>query len=144
MTGQTPPSTTDQPGSLPARDLPRDLRWGVAHGLAFAAFCSLWASILYLARDSDPFRRLGVTFERTIILYFAGGIGGGLLMGLCRPLTMSRRGRLWTGLVIGPMIALGICLLLFGSPRAWGVAAVLTILIWSAVMGTGVLLQAET
>jgi hypothetical protein len=42
------------------------------------------------------------------------------------------------------MIALGICLLLFGSPRAWGVAAVLTILIWSAVMGTGVLLQAET
>jgi hypothetical protein len=119
-----------------------DLRWGVAHGLGFAAFCSLWVTILMLVRDSIPFTRLGRSYLGAIVLYYVGGIAAGLVMGLLRPLARSKVGKLCTIFLFPPIIALGICLVIFGSPSQWAAGALLTLVAWSAIMGTGVVLDA--
>lgn len=63
-------------------------RWGAIVG---SVYCGL-AFLILLARGDEPFEQLEVTFFDTVLTYMAGGIIGGCIVGLMRPMARSRAG----------------------------------------------------
>lgn len=68
--------------------LERALR-GIKWGLMFASVLSLFVTAVYLFGGSAPFSAKGVTWAQVVLLYFAGGIVGGALVGLLLPLAST-------------------------------------------------------
>lgn len=80
---------------------------GVIAGIFIATLFSVWAVAVYLVSGGGAFERLGISFGATISIYFAGGIVGGLVVGLIWPLT-----RWWWGAaVVGVVGALPVYLM---------------------------------
>ena len=92
-----------------------NLRWGVAAGLFFAALYSLYVTLLYLIRGPDPFDANETTLGQVIAVYFAGGIAGGAIVGVLRPLAKWRIGAAVVGVVAAVPVFLGIALSLEGG-----------------------------
>jgi hypothetical protein len=79
---------------------------GVLGGCIMATLFSGMAVMAYAIGDGQAFDRLGVSLGSTLALYFAGGIVGGLLVGLLFPLTTWR----WGSVVVGILAALPVYL----------------------------------
>ena len=78
--------------------------WGVYIGITVAAILSLYAWILSLDPNSRALERAEVTLDQAVRVYFAGGLGGGLLLGLSRPFLKTLVGQMIVGsLVIAPL-----------------------------------------
>ena len=67
--------------------LSENLEWGLWYGCAMAAAYSAIAILLFLLRGPKPFVHNGVSLLSTIAVYAIGGILGGFILGLLRPLT---------------------------------------------------------
>ena len=78
--------TTPPLPSPPAGDWRSNLRRGVGLGFFVATALSLWATVLLLASGSKPFDSHDTSYGAVIGLYYAGGIIGGLIIGLAWPL----------------------------------------------------------
>ena len=87
-----------------ARDIARDLRWGLGNGLFYAAGFSVLVLILALLRGSTDYPEYGTTTWRIIRVYFAAGLLGGLLVGWMRPFTSRRWGAIAVGALIGVVV----------------------------------------
>jgi hypothetical protein len=78
-----------------------NLRSGLEWGAAFAAVYSGYAVLLWLVRGAAPFRGAETTLPKVLAAYFAAGLVGGGLFGLCLPLGRTRPGAALLGLLIG-------------------------------------------
>jgi hypothetical protein len=79
-------------------DLSRNLRVGVALGLAFACCYAVYVLVLWLLRGAEPFREAGTTLAFVVASYFGAGLGSGAIVGLLLPLGRSRIGAALVGL----------------------------------------------
>lgn len=92
----------------------RNVAWGIAWGAVFALAYSGLAVILtatsQLRGPEDP-RLLDM-----IVAYVFGGIAGGAIVGLLRPLANSRVGAAVVGLLVAVPVVLGTGVALYGLP----------------------------
>ena len=95
-----------------------------------AAYYSLIAFIIYLARGSQPFEDLGATVGGTFAAYWAGGLLGGFLLGLAFPLARNTIGSIGVGILVAVPAFAGISLASSGKLN-WVV-----ILICAGIFGT--------
>jgi hypothetical protein len=68
------------------RTLRQHLLQGVGLGLVIATGFAAWVTFLRLAFGTEPFQRLHTTYGSVVQLYYAGGVSGGILLGLFWPL----------------------------------------------------------
>lgn len=83
-----------------ARRVARNMRWGAALGLGCSVIFVTYIAILRVVRGPHAFTQYGVTFKTTVLIYVVGGLGGGMILGLVRPLTRRRSGGILTGILI--------------------------------------------
>lgn len=72
-------------------------KWGFGFGVAY----SLLAVVLLLLGGNDAFARNGVTFEKAVVLYIAGGTFAGSIVGVFRPIARRRIGAAVVGFLVG-------------------------------------------
>jgi hypothetical protein len=91
------------------RDWSRDFKLGTVFGLAIALVFSLMAAARYAIGGAQSFERtLGIELGKLTGIYFAGGLAGGLIIGLLRPLRASPWGSFVLGFFAGLPLAFGI------------------------------------
>ena len=77
----------------------RNIGWGLAWGCGYAVFFSVIALLIYLFGASTPFQANRTTLPVVLLAYLTGGLIGGVLVGLLRPLNRWKRGAALMGLV---------------------------------------------
>ena len=126
--------------SLGSRDAMTDFTRNMLKGLALALFVatgfSAWVTFLRLTVGTAPFDRLDTTYQDVVLVYYAGGFSGGILLGLLWPLRRWVLGSALLGVV-------GVFPMYYGfaiqqSPRSEWLAArnLWTALLLSLFVGT--------
>lgn len=77
-----------------------NVRWGLIWGLAFGVFYTLIVTVLTLLRGLGPLERMGFSLQGAIAVYLGGGLFGGLVVGVLRPVTVWRAGAIGVGLLV--------------------------------------------
>lgn len=111
----------------------KNLLWGIRYGVIFAAFYCATALAIFAVGGSGAFARYNISLGRTLACYLLGGIIGGAVLGLLRPLTRS-----WVGSAfVGVLATLPVALIL---ARAMGVvdAKELTFVVSICSLGWGI------
>jgi hypothetical protein len=114
-----------------------NVRWGVTWGLRLALLFSAWVAFLMLANRSLILRVSGVhpvNGLQVIGIYVGGGIGGGIVVGLLRPLSRWALGAALLGLLAALPFAVGLAFLGSNFSRP-DFDDVLPALITAAVLG---------
>lgn len=92
---------------------------GALWGVWYAGCYSGIAVILYIVDGPRRFEANDVSLLQVLALYWIGGVLGGAILGLLRPLAHRRLGAMLVGsLVIYPSTA-GVMTTMAGSPFAW-------------------------
>src|SRR4051794_12003981 len=86
------------------RGLLNDLGWGALWGLLFSGIYIVLLGALFLLQGPRMFRDYGTSFGEVALLYVIGGIGGGLIVGIFRPVLRWR----WGAALIGALAAIPI------------------------------------
>jgi hypothetical protein len=115
----------------------KDVGWGLGWGLGFTLIYSLFVIGLYVLRGAEPFEEKGITLGATLAIYFVGGLAGGILLGLLRPLTRWRPGSALVGMVAVAPATLAFGLAAFGPMHAWDKDMVISLIITAVVLGGG-------
>ena len=97
----------------------RNILWGIRYGLAAAVLYSILVSIQYILVGSRSLEGRGVTLLSTIVVYFVGGIAGGALVGVLRPLTRWRLGSAVVGVVVCFPLAAASLVAIDGPIASW-------------------------
>ena len=124
----------------PPRDADRisyrsNIFWCVVYGLGGGMAFTVWVTILFLLRGTEPFDKQGVSFAAVVLFYLVGGATGGVIAGVLWPLTKWRAGAYLVGLLVALVVSTGLMFLLEGNPLSWGIAVILTILIMTVIYG---------
>jgi hypothetical protein len=117
--------------------LRRDLSWGVKWGIWFAIGYSVLALVPALIRAITGATTLGgraISFFAILSIYFASGLGVGLIVGLCRPWLSSVIGAFLVGIVCGVPVALAVRVGIFGL-HDWSTDDLLAGSIFAVVLG---------
>jgi hypothetical protein len=69
-----------------------NLKSGTRWGLAFAAFYSAAAVLIWLVRGDVAFEAQGTSLWQVLLAYVAGGMAAGVVVGLLMPLGRTRFG----------------------------------------------------
>lgn len=93
---------------------------GLLYGIGMAVLYSLYVSILYVVEGNQPFQAYGISFGIVVILYFLGGIVGGVLLGMLLPWTSRRSGSAVVGIIVACPFAIAAGLAVFGPLLDWG------------------------
>lgn len=88
------------------------LRAGSVTGLAIALVYSGYVLVLDVLSGGRAFADVGVGVRVIVPFYVAGGLAGGLVYGLLKPLTRSRVGAGFVGFVIALLLCIGSAFLL--------------------------------
>ena len=118
----------------PRRDLPQDLGWGIFWGLAFALVLTIVLVLLYAVRGSALFETYDTTFGGVVAVYFAGGLAGGAVVGLLRPLTRWRWGAAMVGVFAALPVGAAGRVLRYGL-APWGPKDTITLVIFAVALG---------
>jgi hypothetical protein len=120
-----------------SRNLNEDLRIGVKVGLLLAASCSFFATVAYLANGREAFvARVHVGLPTALAVYFIGGLAGGLIIGLLRPLRSTAIG----SFVIGTLSSIPLLLVIIAVafPRSgWYPLGAISLAITAVAVGGG-------
>lgn len=126
----------------------RNIRWGVGWGLWLAGFFTIFAIIIFLTRGSRPFSNTGATLTSTILVYAFGGVAGGAIVGLLRPIARHAVGAMLVGLAAAFPVLFGVWLATEGMPSTWDHLTWLSLKVITGIAGPffGLLLwfQAKT
>jgi hypothetical protein len=113
----------------------KNVRWGIAYGLGFASMFVLYVLGLFAIRGAQPFEHLGTTLTGCIVVYLVGGIMTGAVVGLLRPLLVTRRGAMVVGAVATVPTAAGAMLLVAGPIARWDKGEWVIPLVYSVLVG---------
>jgi MFS family permease len=105
------------------------------YGLGGGAVFTIWVTILFAFRGTEPFDKQGITLASVVLFYLLGGATGGLIAGALWPLTRWRAGAYLVGVLVAFVVATGLMYSLEGDPLRWNIAAVLTILTMTVIYG---------
>jgi hypothetical protein len=122
------------PGS---RGLLANLGWGALWGLLFGLVYVLVLGILFVLQGPVLFHAYNSTFAEVAALYLIGGVGGGLIVGLLRPLLRWRWGAALVGIFAAIPAGAGFQLMRIGS-APWGAKDTLVVMIFSVALGATV------
>jgi hypothetical protein len=103
-------------------------------GVTLAVLYALYAVVLYVFRGQAAFDAVGATLAQVIASYFAGGILGGVAVGLLWPLSRHREGAIVIGIVTAFIIFSAVRFASVGSFTRW------TSDIWASTIIAAVLL----
>lgn len=96
-----------------------NLRWGTGWGLFMGAgYCAI-ALVLYVLRGPGLFAKYGVTPTAAMLTYLIGGISGGWIIGLLRPLAKWRLGAIFMGICVGIVVYGLATVSMFGPISHW-------------------------
>lgn len=116
----------------------RNVLRGLGLGVFIATGLSAWATFLRLWQGTAPFQHAGSTYSRTVFLYYAAFITGGVILGLLHPLRRWALGSMLLGfLFVLPVYASFVLIDASPSERfsTWNVCGTLAA---SLVVGGGV------
>ncbi len=116
-------------------DLRRDLRWGIMWGLGFAAVYTFVAALIFAVEGQHPFEANDATLGEAIVGYVLGGLVGGVLLGLLRPLTARRWGAVFVGILVGVPAVGAVVLPIEGPPSAWDQADLFAVVVLGTILG---------
>lgn len=105
--------------------LRRNMLWGVRNGLYYALGFSAWVVIVRVVSGPVPFTQLHSSLAQTVLLYFGGGIGGGVVVGLCRPLIRNEIAAAVVGVVAAVPVCVGLKYVV--EPGPWGVTGIIIV-----------------
>lgn len=109
-------------------NLKSGIRWGARYAVAYSAI----ALLILLLRGQAAFAEADTTFLRVLLFYWAGGLTGGVLVGLLWPLGRSRVGAALLGAIVGVPVGC-MAMLVVTPPSRWHesvvVAAVLGLIL---------------
>ena len=116
------------------RDLSQDLGWGIFWGLALAVGVTIVLVVLYALSGAQLFEDHDTTFGGVVAVYFGGGLVGGAVVGLLRPLTRWR----WGAAAVGVVAALPVglcCRLLRDGFAPWGPKDTVSVVAFALILG---------
>jgi hypothetical protein len=96
-----------------------NIRWGLWYGIFMAVLLSALAALILLTRGTGPFSKNVVSLGTAIAIYAIGGVLGGAILGLLRPLTRYFIGVLLISIPVSLPIFAGSLLAFKGSPWSW-------------------------
>lgn len=97
----------------------KDLRWGVAWGLAYAVIFCLFAAIVALANGSTYFGKYDLTLVQVSSLYLVGGLIAGALIGALRKYSDHAVGAMIVGFVAAVAVLMVFQISSDGNPTKW-------------------------
>jgi hypothetical protein len=97
----------------------RNLFWGLKWGLWFALFFSLIATAMSVFSGGEIIERQDISLPASIAIYVVGGLAGGAVLGLLRPLTRRRIGAALVGILVMTPVGMITGLILFGPIHTW-------------------------
>jgi hypothetical protein len=106
---------------------------GIFYGLAVATLLSAFVGILAMIRGSDWNPTYEVSTWAVIRGYYFGGLIGGLVFAVLRPLFPGRIGGLLLGMVLGPMVYSAVMRAVDGPEFRLGPAIIAGVLVGGAV-----------
>src|SRR4051812_44073909 len=109
--------------------LPSNLRWGVTWGLLMSGMYCLVALLLYIIRGPTLFAKYGLTLGTLMLTYVVGGITGGWIVGVLRPLTHWRFGAILVGISVGFVVYGAAGIAMYGPVTHWDWSAWLVALL---------------
>lgn len=115
----------------------QDIQWGLSWGAALASLFALYVIVLFLLRGSEPFDGLGVSLSAVLSVYFFGGLAGGAVVGLLRPMATSCFASMAIGILVAAPIASGIVFSLAGPPSHWGDSHIFAAVFMTLLYGIG-------
>ncbi len=113
----------------------RDMMWGVRMGLLFASLFCAYAVAIFATQGSKSFDRLGVSLPAVLVVYCVGGAVAGAVVGLLRPLAVSRWGAMAVGVLAAVPVSAAALVALEGSPSRWSKDDLMGIVLYAIVMG---------
>lgn len=97
----------------------KNIIWGVMWGVLAALVCMSVALIRYVLQGEAPFLANGTTFVKLAKAYLAGGIGGGLVVGLLRPIARFEVGAFILGILTVFPMYVAISIAMVGPIQSW-------------------------
>ena len=97
------------------KGLKRDIAWGMIGGAALAGYYTLVAGLIYLFKGAAPFAASGVSFIGTLAAYWAGGLIGGIVVGVLAPYARNRLGAMGIGILVAFPACVAISLVASGT-----------------------------
>ena len=94
-----------------------------------AAYYSVFALVIYSLQGAAAYDAYGLTLGKILLLYWAGGLVGGFMVGLLMPITRSRIGAALVGAVAAFPVFAGISLSIYGSEMEWGVVIICAVVL---------------
>ena len=94
--------------SLSSNTLLTNVRWGLWFGLWYAVIYSVFVIGMAILRGSTQYPEHGLNTWTIVATYFALGFGGGVTIGLLRPLLRWGLGAALVGFVMGTILFIGI------------------------------------
>lgn len=116
------------------RNLLSDLRWGAIWGLLIALCLNVILAVMAVIHGPQLFERYATSFPAVAVLYLGGGLLGGLVVGLFRPLSRWRLGGAAMGVMAALPIGLGVRLMRSGL-APWEMRDTLTLAIFALALG---------
>ena len=116
MSGSSPGPLERFPSS---RTVIANIRWGITWGLVLAAFFSVIVGGQFVFMGPSVVSSRGMSLGTAITAYFVGCVGGGVIIGLLRPLTRRRAGALVVGVAASVPLSIASLAALQGSPQHW-------------------------
>ncbi len=116
----------------------RNILWGLTYGLVFGIIFSIWAVIVSVLQGSLVLEVRGsrIHLLAVIAVYLVGGQAAGFLVGVLKPLTRSKLGASFVGMLAAAPVGFGVMLSISGFPLTSD--DFITLAIWSTVFGGAV------
>lgn len=97
-----------------------NLRWGVRRGLGIASLYSAYVIVVAVMQQSIYFEMYrGANVFQFVLIYVAGGLLGGAIVGALRPLNVTAAGAALVGALASVPFWAGGLMLLEGLPTDW-------------------------
>lgn len=113
----------------------KNVRWGLMWGTYLAFALSLYAAAAYALVGPDAAAKEQIGLEGVVSVYVAGGMLGGVIIGVCRPLLRWRLGATMGGALAAIPAFVGFGVAKDGSPMQWNSATWGSVIIPASLLG---------
>lgn len=110
----------------------RDMVWGVLFGLAMAGYYSLIAIVIYTFAGSAPFEANNASLGEALAAYWVGGLLGGVIFGLIKPLARNAFGAVVVGIVVATPASVAVVLAVDGKDVIWEAVVIMAVIFGTA------------
>ena len=118
-----------------ASDVKRNMRWGAGAGFLLGCVYSVIALVIHATKGREPFEANDASLASVLFVYLGGGVVGGAIIGLLRPLAKWRFGAVIMGIAAMLPISLGVNLAVSPGISEWTIHNVNKTLLVAIILG---------